>query len=77
LETGRTHQIRVHLAHIKYPIVGDATYGGRLKFPANASLELRETLKTSNAKHYMRTNSDCNIQARGKYWSGKFHRHAI
>ncbi|MFA5283822.1 MAG: RluA family pseudouridine synthase [Bacilli bacterium] len=27
LETGRTHQIRVHLSHIKYPIVGDLTYG--------------------------------------------------
>jgi 23S rRNA pseudouridine1911/1915/1917 synthase len=29
LATGRTHQIRVHMAHIKHPLVGDATYGGR------------------------------------------------
>lgn len=43
LETGRTHQIRVHLAHINYPIVGDKTYGGRLKLPHGAS----ETLKTA------------------------------
>ena len=31
LETGRTHQIRVHLAHIRFPVVGDPTYGGRPK----------------------------------------------
>lgn len=29
LETGRTHQIRVHLAHVRHPVVGDPTYGGR------------------------------------------------
>ena len=29
LETGRTHQIRVHMAHIRHPLVGDAVYGGR------------------------------------------------
>ncbi|MBU1708130.1 RluA family pseudouridine synthase [bacterium] len=31
LETGRTHQIRVHLSHIRHPIVGDPDYGGREK----------------------------------------------
>ena len=43
LETGRTHQIRVHMTHIRYPLVGDPTYG-RLRFPAGASPALRETL---------------------------------
>lgn len=36
LETGRTHQIRVHMAHLNYPILGDRTYGGRLRLPPNA-----------------------------------------
>lgn len=37
LESGRTHQIRVHFAHIGYPVVGDPVYGGRRRIPAGAS----------------------------------------
>jgi 23S rRNA pseudouridine1911/1915/1917 synthase len=45
LETGRTHQIRVHLAHANYPIVGDRVYGGRLALPKGATEELRIALR--------------------------------
>ncbi|WP_075183558.1 23S rRNA pseudouridine(1911/1915/1917) synthase RluD [Pantoea sp. 1.19] len=37
LETGRTHQIRVHMAHINHPLVGDPLYGGRPRPPKGAS----------------------------------------
>jgi 23S rRNA pseudouridine1911/1915/1917 synthase len=45
LETGRTHQIRVHFAHRRHSLVGDQTYGGRLAMPAGASDRLRDTLR--------------------------------
>jgi 23S rRNA pseudouridine1911/1915/1917 synthase len=45
LETGRTHQIRLHLSHIKYPIVGDPVYGGRFGLPRGASQNLIDTLR--------------------------------
>jgi 23S rRNA pseudouridine1911/1915/1917 synthase len=45
LETGRTHQIRVHMAHIKHPIVGDPLYGGPLKLPKGATDALVESLR--------------------------------
>jgi 23S rRNA pseudouridine1911/1915/1917 synthase len=45
LETGRTHQIRVHMAHIRAPLLGDPVYGGRPKLPPAASAELRAALQ--------------------------------
>ncbi|QPB43428.1 23S rRNA pseudouridine(1911/1915/1917) synthase RluD [Rodentibacter haemolyticus] len=45
LETGRTHQIRVHMAHIAHPLLGDQTYGGRPRPPKNASEHFMEVLR--------------------------------
>ena len=45
LETGRTHQIRVHMAHLRHAIVGDPLYGGPLRLPRGASDELVATLR--------------------------------
>ncbi|WP_439140623.1 RluA family pseudouridine synthase [Planktotalea sp.] len=49
LETGRTHQIRVHMAHVGHGLLGDPTYGGRRKLPAKALSEVGlEAAKTFN-----------------------------
>lgn len=45
LETGRTHQIRVHMSHINLPIVGDPVYGARLRLPPDASEQLKGVLR--------------------------------
>lgn len=45
LESGRTHQIRVHMAHAGFPLVGDPLYGGGLKLPRGASQELIGALR--------------------------------
>jgi len=44
LETGRTHQIRVHLSHVGHSLIGDPMYGGRVRFPKKASEELKHAL---------------------------------
>jgi 23S rRNA pseudouridine1911/1915/1917 synthase len=45
LETGRTHQIRVHMAYAKHPLVGDPLYGGSFKLPKAATPELADALR--------------------------------
>ncbi len=48
LETGRTHQIRVHMSHIRHPLVGDSLYAGRLTLPKSASESLITALRNFN-----------------------------
>lgn len=45
LETGRTHQIRVHMAHINFPLLGDPVYGGRFRIPPATNPTLIQSLK--------------------------------
>jgi 23S rRNA pseudouridine1911/1915/1917 synthase len=72
LETGRTHQIRVHMAHIKYPLLGDPVYGGRPRIPAGICPELASRLKDfkRQALHARRlsfrhpvSEADCSFEA--------------
>jgi 23S rRNA pseudouridine1911/1915/1917 synthase len=46
LETGRTHQIRVHMSYRHHPLIGDPVYGGRLRLPAGIDATLSQALKT-------------------------------
>ncbi|MSP27917.1 MAG: 23S rRNA pseudouridine(1911/1915/1917) synthase RluD [Methylococcales bacterium] len=46
LETGRTHQIRVHMAYIRFPLLGDPMYGGRFQMPPNCSEMLEKELRS-------------------------------
>lgn len=45
LETGRTHQIRVHMTHVRHALIGDTVYGGGLKLPRSATPELIEAMR--------------------------------
>ncbi len=45
LETGRTHQIRVHMAYVEHPLIADPMYGGKIRFPKKAEEVLKDVLK--------------------------------
>ena len=45
LETGRTHQIRVHMSHLQHPLLGDTAYGGRARIPTGASEEVTAMIR--------------------------------
>jgi 23S rRNA pseudouridine1911/1915/1917 synthase len=45
LETGRTHQIRVHMSYIDHPLIADPMYGGKIRFPKKADEQLKNVLK--------------------------------
>jgi 23S rRNA pseudouridine1911/1915/1917 synthase len=71
LETGRTHQIRVHLAHLKAPIVGDPVYGGRSRLPRGATPQLIASLRAfkRQALHAERLELDHPVTATRIQWT--------
>ena len=52
LETGRTHQIRVHMAHIRFPLLGDQVYGGRFQLPPSCNARLEKTLRAFKRQRF-------------------------
>ena len=66
LDTGRTHQIRVHMAHLRHPVFGDPVYGHRLRLPGGASEALKQVLRDfkRQALHAKRLQFDHPIERR-------------
>lgn len=70
LATGRTHQIRVHMQYLRFPIVGDPVYGGRLRLPAEAGAECESILKSfqRQALHAVQLTLNHPLTARRLQW---------
>lgn len=70
LETGRTHQIRVHLAHMRHPIFGDPVYGGRLQLPPRADEGLKEIMRgfKRQALHAKRLGLEHPASGKSMHW---------
>ena len=70
LGTGRTHQIRVHMRHIRHPLVGDRTYGCRPRFPRGADAPLIATLQEFPRQALHATALGCEHPRTGEamYW---------
>ena len=69
LETGRTHQIRVHLAHVGHPLVGDSTYGARPRMPKNPTTTLRETITSFQRQALHAMKLEFTFPDKGRKWS--------
>jgi 23S rRNA pseudouridine1911/1915/1917 synthase len=63
LHTGRTHQIRVHMAHIGHPVVGDQLYGGMHKKP-DAGLIDRQFLHAAQLKFKLPDGTNIELESR-------------
>jgi 23S rRNA pseudouridine1911/1915/1917 synthase len=70
LETGRTHQIRVHMSYIRYPLVGDPLYGGRMRVPAGADASLVDRIRgmKRQALHAARLGLEHPVDRRWREW---------
>ena len=70
LETGRTHQIRVHMAYISHPLVGDRLYGGRPRPPKGASEAFINSCAALTVRRCMPPCCVCTTRSAASRWSG-------